>query len=291
MVIGMRTHKALAVLAALAVALGAAFVRAPSTLAANGSEGDFSARHNLVDALRAAFIEYWRSGHRGFPPDLERVVDYWSRYHVAKAVFAAALLIVFVALGVLLWRAFLKSGGPGAGGRRVALASAAICVSVLALVSVAAVMANVQGAMDPFSSVVSMLPLGAPDGQLTGAVDQIRQGLAHYPDTSGQNAAALQAMVDDFGRYHAVLAVMASIVAVVLIGLSVTSWRGFAATGASSSSASGSGTSDRRTRRTLGSFGVLSALLALAMTVIVVANTATAADPAPALLDFFKGGW
>ncbi|MDH6136713.1 heme/copper-type cytochrome/quinol oxidase subunit 2 [Kitasatospora sp. MAA4] len=284
--------RALAVLVALSVALGAAFVLAPSTLAANGSEGGFAERHNLVDALRPAFIEYWRSGDRGFPPDLERVVDYWFRYHVAKAVLAAALLIVLVALGVLLWKAFLRSSGPGAGagaGGRVALASAGIFVSLLALVSVAAVMANVQGAMDPFSSVISMLPLGAPGGQLTGAIDQIRQGLAHYPSTSGQNAAALQTMVNDFGRYHAVVAVMASIVAVVLIGLSVVSWRGFAATGGS-----GSGASDgrrRRRRRTLGSFGVLSALLALAVIVLVVVNTGTAADPAPALLGFFEGGW
>ncbi|WP_280664231.1 MULTISPECIES: hypothetical protein [unclassified Kitasatospora] len=258
---------------------------------ANGSEGGFSERHNLVDALHPAFIEYWRSGDRGFPPDLERVVDYWFRYHVAKAVLAAALLIVFVALGVLLWKAFLRSSGPGAGGR-VALASAGTFVSLLALVSVAAVMANVQGAMDPFSSVISMLPLGAPDGQLTGTVDQIRQGLAHYPSTSGQNAAALQAMVDDFGRYHAVLAVMVSIVAVVLIGVSVMVWRRFAATGASGSAATDGRTQRmRRTRRTLGSFGVLSALPALAAIVIAVANTGTAADPAPALLAFFNGGW
>ncbi len=75
----MRTHKAalsrpaevpgraLAVLAALAVALGAGFVLAPGRLAANGSENGFSHQQGLVDALRPAFIAYWRSGDRRFP--------------------------------------------------------------------------------------------------------------------------------------------------------------------------------------------------------------------------------
>lgn len=270
--------RALAVLVALAVALGAGFVLAPSRLAANGSEGGFSEQRGLVDALRPAFVAYWRSGDRRFPPDLERVVDYWFRFHVVKGVLAGALLIVLVALGVLLWRAFLRSGGPRG---RLALASAAAVTSVLALVSLAAVMANIQGAVAPFSSVTSMLPLGTPGGQLAGAVGEIRQGLAHYPDTSGRNAAALQVMVDDFGRYHAVLAVMASVVAVVLAGLSVTAWRRFAATDRA----------DGRTRRTMGWFGVLSALVALAFIVVAVANTGTAADPAPALLGFYEGGW
>ncbi|WP_329264696.1 hypothetical protein OG223_51555 [Streptomyces sp. NBC_01478] len=278
--------RALPVLVALAVALGAAFVLAPSRLAAIGTDGGLSDQRNLIDTLSPAFVKYWKSGDQEFPPDLERVVDYWFRFHVVKGVLAAALLIVLVALAVRLWKAFLRPSGPGvrAGGR--GFAAAAILVSVLALVSLAALMANVQGATAPFSSAASLLPLGAPSGQLAGAIDQIRQGLVHYPSTSGRNAVALKVMVDDFGLYHAVLAVMAFIVAVVLVGLSVMSWRRFAATGAS-----GSAASDGRTRRTMRWFGVLSALLASAAIVVAVANTGTAADPAPALLGFYKGGW
>lgn len=62
--------RALAVLVALAVALGAAFVLAPSRLAANGSESGFSEQRGLVDALRPAFVAYWRSGDRRFPRTL-----------------------------------------------------------------------------------------------------------------------------------------------------------------------------------------------------------------------------
>lgn len=285
----MRTHKALSrsaeapgralyVLVPLAVALGAAFVLVPGRVAAIGSDGDLFRQRNLIDALSPAFVKYWRSGDQGFPPELQRVVDYWFRFHVVKGVLAAALLIVFVALGVLLWKAFLRSSGSGAVVR--GLASAAILVSLLAMVSLAALMANVQGATAPLSSATSLLPLGSPGGRLAGAVDQVEQGLAHYPSTGGRNAVALKVMVDDFGLYHAVLAVMASVVAVVLAGVSVLSWRRFAA-------ADGY---DGRTRRTMRWFGVLSALLALMVVVVVLANTGTAADPAPALLGFYEGG-
>ena len=77
------------------------------------------------------------------------------------------------------------------------------------------------------------------------------------------------------------MAVMAAIVAVVLIGMSVVLWKRFARTGSS----------ERRTRRVSGSFGALSALVSLVVIFVAVANTTTAADPAPALLAFFDGGW
>jgi hypothetical protein len=48
--------------------------------------------------------------------------------------------------------------------------------------------------------------------------------------------------------------------------------------------------SGRRTKRVLGSFGVLAAVLSLVTIIVTVANTTTAADPAPALLAFFEGG-
>ncbi|MEU3466208.1 hypothetical protein ABZ721_40545 [Streptomyces sp. NPDC006733] len=270
--------RTLAVLAAAAGTLGAAFVLAPSRLAAIGSGGGLAERHQLVHALEPAFVAYWRSGARGFPPDLQRVVDYWCRFHVIKGFLAAALLGVLIALAVRLWKAFLQPRGPGAAG--TGRAWAAGLVSGLALLALAALLANIQGAIAPFSSTASLLPLGAPRGPLAGAVGQIQQGLAHYPNTNGQNAVALQVMVDDFGRYHAVLAVLASLVAVALVGLSVLSWRKFAAAGRSA----------RRTRRTMRSFGVLAALGALTMIVIAVANLGTAADPAPALLGFYQGG-
>lgn len=136
------------VLVALAVALVPAFVLVPGPLAASLSGGGFADQRHLIDSLSESFVGYWSSGDRNFSPGLERVVDYWLRYHV-------------------------------------------------------------------------------------------------------------------------------------LIGMSVLSWRRFAGTGAS----------DKRTRRVFRSFGLLWALLSLIFIVVAVANASVAADPAPALLALFKGGW
>ncbi|MFJ9348376.1 hypothetical protein [Streptomyces sp. NPDC101237] len=268
--------RASGVLVVLAVVLGAAFVLAPARLAGIGTRSGPYARRALVDGLIPAFVSYWESGDRRVPADLQRLVDYWCRFHVVKGVLSAALLIVLVALAVRWWRAFLRPGRRAGGG----VAVAAAFVSVLALVSLAALMANVQGATAPFSSLTSVLPLGEPHGRLADAVGQIEQGLAHHPGAGGRNAVVLDAMVDDFGRYHAVLAVLASVVAVALAVLGVAAWRRFAA----------ADRSEVRMRRTMGWFGVLSVLLALMVAVVAVANAGTAADPAPALLGFYQGG-
>lgn len=268
--------RALGMLVALAAALVAAFVVAPGTLA----EGGFADERDLAGAFREAFVGYWSSGDRDFAPGMARIVDYWFRYHVAKGAIATALLIVLVALGVLLWRAFLRADGPGAG-HRAALASGGVLATMLALFSLAAVMANVQGAVAPFAALLPMLPVGTTGGALAGTLDQIRQRLADTLNAGGRTPPPLAVMISDFSRYHVALAVVGAIVAIVLAGASVVFWRKRA----------GTGSSDRRARRLLSSFGVLSALSSLAVTVVVVANVGTAADPAPALLAFFEGGW
>lgn len=272
--------RALATLGALAATLLAAFVVAPRTLAAGSAGRDFPTEGDLVDAFRESFVQYWGAGARIFPPGLEGVVDYWFRYHLAKAVIAAALLAVLVALGVVLWRAFVRAGGRGAG-RSAALAAAGVAVTMLALFSLAAVMANIQGAVAPFASLLPLLPVGETDGPLADTLGQVRQQLSASLGAGGQSTPALEAMVSDFARFHTTMAVIAAIVAAVFAGAGAVLWTRYAATGSS----------DRRARRVLGSLGVLSALLALSVIVVGVANTTTAADPAPALLAFFNGAW
>jgi hypothetical protein len=268
------------VLVALAVALVMAFIFAPGPLAGRMAGGGYGGQGELVDSLTESFVDYWNSGDRNLTPGLERAVDYWRDYHVVKAVIAAILLVVLTMLGVLLWKAFLRAGGLGAGGR-AALASGGVAVTALALVSVAAVMANVQGAIAPLSSLLSMLPMHPSHGELADTLDQVRLRLAEYPNSGDRTPPAIEVMVSDFSRYHVVIAVAATMVAAVLIGLSVTSWKRFARTVAS----------DRRTRRVFGAFGLLSALASPAVLVVAVANVTVAADSAPALLAFFKGGW
>ncbi|MEU5398256.1 hypothetical protein ABZ348_03005 [Streptomyces sp. NPDC005963] len=272
--------RATALLSVLAVALAAAFVLAPRMLAASSAGNDLSDRDELSRAVREAFIVYWASGDREFSPELKTVVDYWFRYHVAKAVIAALLTIVLITLGVLLWKAFSRAGGPGAS-RSAALASSGVLVTVLGLFSLAVVMANVQGAVAPFASLLPMLGVTSAHGKLGASLDEIREYLAGQPGTGDWTPPAIEVMISDFDRYHLAMAVLAATVAVVLIGASVLLWKKFA----------GTEPSDRRTRRVWASFAILSAVLSLCVLVVAVANISTAADPAPALLAFFEGGW
>ncbi|WP_222871665.1 hypothetical protein [Nonomuraea sp. PA05] len=265
-------------LTALAVVLAAAFVVAPGTLAASRQDGGFADQRSLVETLGKAFAEYWRSGDRDLSPSLARVVDYWSRYHVAKAVIAAILLIVLVALGVLLWKAFLRADARA--GRRAALASAGVLVTMPALFSLLVVVANVQGAVAPFASLMSLLPVGAADTALADTIGQVRQQLAEPVGAGRRTPAALEVMISDYALYHVTLVVIGFVVAVAFTGLSVVLWTRSARTGSS----------DRRTRRVLKSYGVLSAMSSLIMFVVVVANMTNVADPAPGLLALFDGG-
>ncbi|MFJ5831481.1 hypothetical protein [Streptomyces sp. NPDC093089] len=279
-------RRALAALGTLSCVLMAAFVLVPRTAAATGADGALADRRGLAREFRGAFVAYWSSGDRDPSPHLARVVDHWFRFHVVKAVIAALLLITLIALAALLWKAFLTAGGHGAE-RRPALASAGMlgtlfAVIPLAAVSLAALMANVQGAAAPFASLFPVLPTGATaDGRLAAVLAEVRERLADPSDAGGPTPPALDVMVGDFARYHLAMAVIAAVVAVVLLGASVAGWRRSRSTVAS----------DRPTRLVRASFVVLSVSSALAAVLVAAANTTTAADPGPALLAFFDGGW
>src|SRR5262249_5824464 len=126
---------------------------------------------------RTAMVGYWRSGDRNYPPALQRVVDYWFRFHLIKDGIAALLLIVLGMLTVQLWRTFLRADELGMGSR-AALVSAGTAVPMLALFALAVVMANVQGALAPFSSLLPLLMGGTPDAGLADTLAQARQQLA-----------------------------------------------------------------------------------------------------------------
>ncbi|MEV4510049.1 hypothetical protein AB0K00_13930 [Dactylosporangium sp. NPDC049525] len=261
-------NRTAAALAALAAGLLAAFVIAPPALV-----GDFTDERDLTEMFRGAFVEYWGTGGRNLTPGLQTLVDDWFRYHLVKAVTAALLLAVLVALGAVLWKTFQAATGR----RRAAVASAGAAVTLLVLSALAVVMANIQGMAAPFASLLPMLVDGDPaDPALAGTLDQVRQRLADAP-----SAPAAGVMVDAFGHYHAVMAVVAAVVAAGLLSVSVVSWRRFARTPSP----------DRPQRRAVASFAVLMLLAALAVTVVAVANTTVAADPVPALAALFDGSW
>ena len=274
------SRRAVALLVALTAGLMAAFVVAPARLAATSSTRDLATKSRFDAALDSAFVAYWDSGRRDHPPALDRVVAYFLRYHVAKAVLAALLLAALVALGVLVWKAFVRTDGHRAG-RQIVLGSAGMLVTALAVLSLATVMANIQGAVAPFSSMLPMVGETGPDHTLTTTLEQRNRQLSESLTSGTPRPAPLDAMVDDFARYHAVLALVAAVVAVGLLGTSaVLLWKRSKAMR----------TADRRTRRSVLSVAVFAAFLGLAMFGLAVANAGTARNPAPALLAAFHGG-
>jgi hypothetical protein len=125
--------RALAVLGILAAALSAAFVLAPGALAAIWPGGGYAGQGALIAGTRTGFVRYWNSGQQDYPPELERLVDYWFRYHLAKAMIAALLLTVLIMLSARLWRPLLRAGRL-APGRGAALASSGALAAIVAVI-------------------------------------------------------------------------------------------------------------------------------------------------------------
>jgi hypothetical protein len=272
--------RAIAALSALTAALIALFVVGPAALASTAPGGGYGDQRHLVAAFRSAFLDYWRSGDRVYNPGLARVVHYWLLYHLAKGAVSLFLLIVLGVLAVLLGKACLAADGHEAG-KRLALVTAGTVTVLLALLSLLALMANIQGAIAPFSSLMPMLWEGPRDPALTGPLSQIGQQLADHRSTGARLSPAVTAMLDDDITYHGAMVVIAGVVAALFIAAGVLVWRRFRRTDRS----------DRRTRRFLATSGVLAALLALAALVVVAANVSTVADPVPPLQSAVAGGW
>lgn len=265
--------RALGALTALVLLLVTALVLAPPPLADTGNRS-FADQNELRQALRDGFVAYWNSGGSTRPPALTSVIDYWFRFHVAKGVIAVLLLVTLVALAALLWKAYLRAGGLSAG-QQSALATAGAVISMFAFGALLVVIANIQGAVAPFSSLLPMLPSGANDPQLTTAFDQIRQQLTESTGTTPP----VDDMVGDFARYHVTVAVIAAILAITALGLTAVSWRRFVRS------------ADTRSRRLRCASGIVTALLSLASTVLLAANTSAAMNSTTALSAFFNGSW
>jgi hypothetical protein len=268
-----RDRAAALFLAILTVLLAAGFVLAPRALTGAGP----THQHSLSTATSQAFTAYWQSGRHSYLPALADLVAYWRRYHLAKAGFAVALTITLGWLAHILWRSLLQPGR-----LRPAITTAAVvsgsAVTTLAFGSAVVVMATIQGALAPFSSLVSLLPVGHGDPALTRSASQIQHDLAEH-QALPRPPATLSAIIDDFQRYHAVLAAQAAILAVVLVGLSMLMWR----------RAPTAGRAVPRAKPLLRLLATAFALLTAIVLVVGAANVSTALNPDPAVRLFFGG--
>ncbi|MEV6638004.1 hypothetical protein AB0M54_45510 [Actinoplanes sp. NPDC051470] len=218
----------------IAVLLAAAFFLAPPLLLGPGRLGDFP----------RAFVGYWSSGGPDFRPDLQRLVDHQFHYHLARVVFALPLLAVLVTLAVRHRRFRLPLGA-------------------LALVAAVLLIANVQGAVSPFGTMLPALASGPADAELVAVLAQVRDQLHNGPASP-----ALDVILDEYVRWHVVKGVLVGLLAAVLIGLSVVAWR--------------------RRHRWL---SLLTTVPAMAALVVVAANVTTVMNPIPPLLLLLQGSW
>lgn len=256
-----------------AVTLTAAFVLLPPPLATLFSgQGPYD-EAALTDRVRAAFVGYWDIRARTLTPELADLTDYWRWFHLTKTAMAAALLVVLTVWAVRIWRRYVCSA-PDKPAWPVA--AAGTVVSALTVVAYAAVVANVQSMVAPFASLMSMLPVGAADGDLAAMAGQVRDALTHY---SAASPAPLRMMVDDLARFHVVVAVIGWSSAVALTVVVVVAVRARARTPRP----------DPRARRLSGAVVVASAVLTVAVVVLAVANTSSALDSPRAVLDFYRG--
>ena len=219
-----------------------------------------------VDALRDAVgegVQQWvASGTAQLPPALEAPVRFWSAFHVVKAVGLAVLAAALIVLLVTLPRGARPA-------RWLRLAQWGLALGLTGVVLI--VIANVQGAISPLSSALSLVP---DDPHL--ATPAPLAELAQVVETS-HPAAVRATLVADFARYHAVVAVLIALVAltalVLAVAVVVRARRARATDG----------------RRRIAAPLALLVLAALAAT-LAVANLGTALDPVPALQGFLDGG-
>jgi hypothetical protein len=268
-----RDRAAALFLAILTVLLAAGFVLAPRALTGSGPTHG----HSLSAAASQAFTAYWQSGRQSYPSALADLVAYWRRYHLVKAGFAVSLTIALCWLAHILWRSLLRAGRLRPATTTAAVVSGST-VTALAFGSVLVVMATIQGALAPFSSLVSLLPVGHGDPALAESAGQIQHDLAEH-QALPRTPATLGEIIDDFQRYHAVLAAQAAILAVVLIGLSMLMWR----------RAPTAGRAVPRAKPLLRLLATAFALLTAIVLIVGAANISTALNPDPALQLVFGG--
>ena len=182
---------------------------------------------------------------------------FWRWFHIVKALLALAALLP---AGVLVARAWRARRTESTRARRFAWAAVTAAGSLVAGLMVLLVVANVQGAVAPLSSVLSFLPFSDRSPALVDAVTALDASIGSaHPSTTAA------AIVRDFAAYHAVVAVLLALLTLVAGVATVRATRA----------------------RRWGSATVVAAAMA-AVALLTVANIGTALAPAPALRSFLS---
>mgnify|MGYP002363225469 FL=1 len=261
-----RVHPRSTIIIASTMLLVGAYFFLPGTVAAALSPAGITTGV-LAETLGAAFSQWWSGAAAPLTTDMRAVVSFWGMFHVTKAVVALALLIGLLLTGHQVWRAYARVNAPAA---RAAIALVGIAGAPIAAFVLLIVMANIQGALAPLSSVMGLLPM---DGSVP-EVAQVREQFA-----AGTISPVLETLIGDFRAYHLALVVIAAVAAVIVMTADVVLWTRW----------SRMPRQDVRLRRVTATIAAVLPTFAVLLLFIMVVNLSTVADTAPALAVFFGG--
>jgi hypothetical protein len=257
-----------ALLAAIVAALSAALLFGPSLIARLLAGASGLTTGTLAHRVGGAFTEWWSVGTTSLTESMTVVVQFWATFHVVKALIAAALI---AALVITIRQLLVAHAHEESSARRAGIAAVGIAASLAAPALLLVLLANIQGAIAPLSSVMGLLPMTPP----TAAIADVRDHFA-----TGTTTPVLTALVDDFRRYHAAMAVAAAGAILGVVTVNIALWiRVFELP-----------KSEKRARRTIATIALALPALALFLFVIMLANVSTAVETAPALASFFTNG-
>jgi hypothetical protein len=263
-----RTWRHTTLLVSLVAGLSTALLFAPGLLAKLASGADGITTGTLANRLNSAFSEWWATGMSTQTSAMAEVVQFWATFHIVKAVIAAALL---VALVVAVRQLLVTHARESSRVRRAGLAALGVAATLATPVILLVLLANIQGAIAPLSSVMGLLPMNP----LSPALEQVRE---HFD--AGTTTPVLTSLVDNFRSYHAAMTACAAIAAFGVVAADIALWiRVFDMPA-----------SEKRARRTSLTIALALPALALFLFVVTLANASTVVDTAPALASFFTNG-
>lgn len=181
----------------LAVAIAAialcATIALPATVANLLGSGSGVGIADLPHVVATEFTQWQVSGKATPPALLDAAAHAWGAFHAVKACASLVLLIALGMVGRHLWRAWTRDLTPGG---VAVVAAAGAWVAASAAVAGVVVVANLQGAIAPLSSLLSVAPSAAPSAAAEIA-SEIRAGTV---------GAATATLIADFRLYHAAFA-------------------------------------------------------------------------------------
>lgn len=255
-----------------AAALTALVLIAPFRVASAWSGGRYPDLAALRTAVTEGFVRLWNDAGAAPGADLAGAAQFWARFHVVKAGLAAALLVALLVLAQRLLHALADRQGTA--GRRWALVPLVVAALLLTPLALLVLVANLQGAVAPLSSVLGVLPLHPPSGALAASVEEARYALEN-----GSSTPALEVIRHDFVTYHAAMAALGAVATLALVAAVVVVRRRRRAADATPG-----------IRRLLVVVMLGTVLLAGFLALTTAANVVTALNPAPALAGFLAGG-